>query len=64
MFIGTGGMFIGLVAMGGMDQTMKNPATAGTLMLLCIILAAFCMWMAGYAVTQTFPIMDKNAWLV
>jgi sugar porter (SP) family MFS transporter len=96
MFIGTVGMCISLVAMGGMAQMMKNPAAAGTPMLLCIIiylgcfslsagpviwvilseiyptavrgralgLAVFCMWMADYAVTQTFPMMDKNTWLV
>ena len=96
MFIGTAGMFISLVAMGIMAQTMKDPATAGTPMLLCIViylgcfslsagpiiwvmlseiyptavraralgLAVFCMWMADYAVTQTFPMMDKNIWLV
>jgi len=87
---------ISLVAMGVMAQTMRDPATAGTPMLLCIIiylgcfslsagpiiwvilseiyptamrgralgLAVFCMWMADYAVTQTFPMMDKNVWLV
>jgi SP family xylose:H+ symportor-like MFS transporter len=27
-------------------------------------LAAFCMWMADDAVTQTFPMMDNNNWLV
>jgi sugar porter (SP) family MFS transporter len=27
-------------------------------------IAVFCMWMADYVVTQTFPMMDKNAWLV
>ena len=27
-------------------------------------LATFWMWMANYAVTQTFNIMDQNAWLV
>ena len=96
MFIGTTGMLISLVAMGVMAQTMRDPATAGTPMLLCIIiylgcfslsagpiiwvilseiyptamrgralgLAVFCMWMADYAVTQTFPMMDKNVWLV
>jgi sugar porter (SP) family MFS transporter len=96
MFIGTLGMFISLVAMGIMAQSMKDPATAGTPMLLCIIfylgcfslsagpiiwvilseifplavrgralgLAIFCMWMADYAVTQTFPMMDNNVRLV
>jgi sugar porter (SP) family MFS transporter len=96
MFLGTSGMFVSLVAMGGMAQTMKDPFVAGTIMLLCIILylgcfslsagpiiwvllseiyptsvrgralglATFCMWMANYAVTQTFPLMDKNAGLV
>jgi sugar porter (SP) family MFS transporter len=96
MFIGTAGMFFSLVAMGIMAQTMKDPGTAGTPMLLGIIiylgcfslsagpiiwvilseiyptavrgralgLAVFCMWMADYAVTQTFPMMDKSIWLV
>ncbi len=27
-------------------------------------LAMFCLWIADYIVTQTFPIMDKNAFLV
>jgi sugar porter (SP) family MFS transporter len=27
-------------------------------------LATFCMWMADYVVTQTFPLMDKNTVLV
>ena len=27
-------------------------------------LAVFCLWLADYAVTQTFPMMDKNPWLV
>jgi sugar porter (SP) family MFS transporter len=96
MFLGTTGMFVSLLAMGGMAQAMKDPSVAGTLMLLCIILylgcfslsagpiiwvllseiyptavrgralglATFCMWIADYAVTQTFPLMDKNDLLV
>jgi SP family xylose:H+ symportor-like MFS transporter len=27
-------------------------------------LATFCLWVADYAVTQTFPMMDANPWLV
>jgi len=28
-------------------------------------LATFCLWVADYAVTQTFPMMDaKDSWLV
>jgi len=96
MFVGAGGMFVSLVAMGVMAQQIKDPASAASLMLACIILyiacfglsvgpvvwvilseiyptavrgralgiATFCLWIADYIVTQTFPIMDKNAMLV
>ncbi|MEI6604307.1 MAG: sugar porter family MFS transporter [Verrucomicrobiota bacterium] len=96
MFVGSGGMFVSLVAMGVMAQQIKDPASAASLMLACIILyiacfslsvgpvvwvilseiyptavrgralglATFCLWIADYIVTQTFPIMDKNALLV
>ena len=96
MFLGTIGMFISLVAMGRMAQTMSDPTAASQQMLAFIILyiacfgfsvgpvvwvilseiyptairgralglATFCLWIADYAVTQTFPIMDQNATLV
>ena len=96
MFVGTAGMFVSLVAMGVMAQTIADPASAAPLMLGFIILyiacfglsvgpvvwvilseiyptairgralgiATFCLWIADYIVTQTFPIMDKNVMLV
>jgi MFS family permease len=27
-------------------------------------LATFCLWTANFVVSQTFPMMDENAWLV
>ena len=27
-------------------------------------LATCCLWLADYAITQTFPMLDKNAWLL
>jgi SP family xylose:H+ symportor-like MFS transporter len=27
-------------------------------------LATFCLWTANYVISQTFPMMDKNAWLL
>jgi SP family xylose:H+ symportor-like MFS transporter len=27
-------------------------------------IATVCLWLADFAVTQTFPMMDENAWLV
>ncbi|MCP4456236.1 MAG: MFS transporter, partial [Planctomycetes bacterium] len=27
-------------------------------------MATICLWIANYGVSQTFPMMDKNAWLV
>ena len=27
-------------------------------------LAAFCLWVANFFVSQTFPMMDENEWLV
>jgi MFS family permease len=96
MFLGTAGMFVSLVAMGRMAQTMTDPTAASHQMLAFIILyiacfglsvgpvvwvilseiyptavrgralglATFCLWIADYAVTQTFPIMDQNATLI
>ena len=97
MLIGTTGMFISLVAMGVMAQTMSDPAAATKLMLASILLyiacfglslgpvvwiilseifptavrgramglATCCLWLADYAVTQTFPLMDaKGSWFV
>lgn len=96
MFVGTAGMFVSLVAMGVMAQSIADPASAVSLMLACIILyiacfglsvgpvvwvilseiyptavrgralglATFCLWIADYIVTQTFPIMDQNVTLI
>ena len=96
MYIGTTGMFVSLIAMGVMAQTIKDPASASSLMLAFIILyiacfglsvgpvvwvilseiyptavrgralglATFCLWIADYAVTQTFPMMDQNVTLI
>ena len=27
-------------------------------------MATCCLWLADYAITQTFPMLDKNAWLL
>ena len=27
-------------------------------------IATFCLWLANYVISQTFPMMDKNEWLV
>jgi len=95
MQIGTGGMFVGLLAIGLMAQ-YAGPAQIGNWMLAPIILyiasfglsvgpvtwvilseiyptavrgrafgIATCgLWLADFAVTQTFPMMDENQWLV
>jgi SP family arabinose:H+ symporter-like MFS transporter len=96
MILGTTGMFISLLCMGLMAQTMTDPSVASGWMLILIILylgcfslscgpviwvilseiyptkvrgrafglATFVLWLADYAVTQTFPIMDKNEALI
>jgi len=97
MFLGAGGMGLGLLAMGIMAQNISDPTTVSGWMLLFIIvyvvcfglsvgpvtwvilseiyptavrgralgLATFFLWMADYAVTQTFPMMDaKDSWFV
>ena len=97
MNIGTVGMGLSLLAMGGMAQTLSNPEAARGWMLFFILLyiacfglsvgpvtwvilseifptavrgralglATFFLWMADYAVTQSFPLMDaKESWFV
>jgi len=29
-----------------------------------LAVATFCLWIANWVVSQTFPMMDENAWLV
>lgn len=97
MLLGASGMGLSLLAMGAMAQSMSDPSTASTWMLVFIILyvvafglsvgpvtwvilseifptdirgralgvATFCLWIADYVVTQTFPMMDAaDSWLV
>jgi MFS family permease len=97
MFFGAAGMVAGLLAMGAMAQTARDPNAVGQWMLFFIILyvvcfglsvgpvtwvilseiyptairgralglATFFLWMADYAVTQTFPMLDaKDSWFV
>ena len=97
MLLGTAGMGVSLLAMGGMAQFMPGGGVAGGWMLAFIILyiaafglsvgpvvwvilseifptavrgralglAAFFLWAADYAVTQTFPVMDaRGSWFV
>jgi sugar porter (SP) family MFS transporter len=97
MFLGASGMGLSLLAMGLMAQSVPNPSSVSSWMLLFIIvyvvcfglsvgpvtwvilseiyptairgralgLATFFLWMADYAVTQTFPMMDaRGSWFV
>jgi sugar porter (SP) family MFS transporter len=97
MMIGATGMGISLLAMGIQAQRMADPAAAGGMMLVWILvyiacfglsvgpvtwvilaetfptavrgralgLATFFLWLADYAVTQTFPLLDaKDSWFV
>ena len=31
---------------------------------LAMAIATVCLWLADFVVTQTFPMMDENAWLI
>jgi len=97
LLIGATGMGVSLATMGFMVEHSVDLASAGNMMLACIILyigcfglsvgpvtwvilseifpttvrgralglATFCLWMADYLVTQSFPMMDaRSSWFV